>query len=101
MSSRDHIMPVAWGGSMHVFGMGLLTRKLRWMCRRCNSLRADVGHCVGAAACVLAVSGADHSLAAMARQSAIVRRWDFAAIPMIDGKTMREWIKRAGLGPGP
>lgn len=52
--TRDHIYPKAWGGQDTLHGGAV--RNIRPMCQACNSLRGMVGHCVGAAACVLAVS---------------------------------------------
>lgn len=93
--TRDHIMPIVWGGSASFYGAGVVDRNTRPMCARCKSLRGQVGHCVGALACILAVA-CDEALPA--RQ--VMRRWKFAlARPAIGRKAMRAWLRRAGLAP--
>jgi len=53
--SRDHIFPVEWGGN-NTWGDDIEGRNYRWCCQECNSLRASVGHCIGAMATVLIVA---------------------------------------------
>jgi hypothetical protein len=94
LMTRDHIMPVVWGGSASFYGIGIVDRVTRRMCHRCNSYRGAVGHCIGALACVLAVAG-DECI----KPSIIIRRWRFFALPSIGRKSMRAWIRKAGLAP--
>lgn len=49
MRTRDHIRPRAWGGAD-------AADNRRYCCQRCNQLRAALGHCIGALACVIAVA---------------------------------------------
>lgn len=53
--SRDHILPVEWGGD-NTWGDENAPRNYRWCCQECNNLRGSIGHCVGALACVIAVA---------------------------------------------
>ena len=48
--SRDHIVPRAWGGPNR-------SDNIRIVCARCNLLRGEAGHCIGALACAHAVAG--------------------------------------------
>ena len=45
----DHILPKAWGGLNRM-------ENYRIVCIKCNNLRAVVGHCVGAMACLRTVA---------------------------------------------
>ncbi len=47
--TKDHIFPKLWGGAN-------AAENYRIVCRRCNSLRAAMGHCVGAMACLRAIA---------------------------------------------
>lgn len=96
IKTRDHIMPVAWGGSTSFYGAGgMVDRKTRPMCARCNCLRGSVGHCIGALACAIAVANTE-----CAPVPKIIRRWGFSRVhPGIGGKRMRAWIRQVGLAP--
>lgn len=50
--SRDHILPRQWGGAR----LDGIANNRRFVCQHCNQMRAAVGHCVGALACVRVVA---------------------------------------------
>ena len=51
--SADHILPQSRGGRKKIHGD---TKNTRIVCQTCNELLACCGHCIGAMACVRAVT---------------------------------------------
>lgn len=49
--TRDHIIPRAWGGTDRLWWDRSISN-VRMCCERCNSLRGELGHCVGAMAAI-------------------------------------------------
>ena len=66
-ASRDHILPRQWGG-LDSWGTEHAPRNLRWCCQECNNLRAAVGHCIGALACLATVTPHKASWLVIAQQ---------------------------------
>lgn len=62
--TKDHIFPREWGGTLY-------PENTRFVCKRCNGLRAATGHCVGALACLRDISRKTKQDEVM-----ILRRWD-------------------------
>lgn len=55
--SRDHILPVEWGGRNTIAGD---TRNIVVICQACNGRRASCLHCWALAACIQAVATVTH-----------------------------------------
>ncbi len=68
--SRDHILPRERGGRFVIHGD---TRNRRLICVGCNGRLGTCGHCVGALACVYAVSGPTSPLA-------VIQAWGMGVV---------------------
>lgn len=67
-ASKDHILPSEWGGDS-------VPDNFRRSCQGCNQLRAAVGHCVGAMACVVHIGKVERI-----DPNFIARRWNMHRI---------------------
>lgn len=85
--SRDHIFPVEWGLVPDPDAINI-----RICCQECNSLRGNVGHCIGAMACVMAVARTERQGAHL-----VARRWGmYRAASLI---TPPHRVRRARIWP--
>ncbi len=74
--SFDHIFPREWGGKD-------AADNFRVSCQDCNEFRAECGHCVGAMACVLAVTSKE-SWSVITRPRFLAREWFRVIVPSSD-----------------
>lgn len=79
----DHILPRERGGTLsmhgyaHCRGIGGPTRNRRIVCKHCNELLGQCGHCIGALACVRAVMTAD---APPRSERSVLKAWGMYAV---------------------
>lgn len=71
--SRDHILPVMWGGKNDIDG----ARNIKVVCQRCNERRAMCLHCVAIVACVEEVAHATDS-----SFDSIFRQWKLGYVSL-------------------
>jgi hypothetical protein len=87
-ASKDHVLPSEWGGDT-------VPDNLRRCCQACNQLRAAVGHCVGAMACVMHIAKVDRI-----DPNFIARRWNMHRIASLITAPRRQ-PRRVQLAFGP
>ncbi len=90
--SFDHIFPREWGGKD-------AADNFRVSCQDCNEFRAECGHCVGAMACVLAVTSKE-SWSAITRPRFVAREW-FRFLNINGGRPMQYQFQVDNSAAGP